>query len=55
MPKGEENLPENKIEEQGRTLSKLTDLAPLLQLILQVIELILKPPASDWLSNLEGL
>jgi hypothetical protein len=42
MSKDEENLPESKNEEQGPTLSQLKDLAPLLQLILQAIELILK-------------
>jgi hypothetical protein len=42
MPKGKKRLPKSKKEEQGPMLTKLKDLAPLLQLILQTLELILK-------------
>ena len=45
MPKGDDSLLERKErnkEEQGPTLTKLINLAPLLALILQFIEFILK-------------
>ena len=45
MSKDEERLPvdkSDKKEEQGQTLAKFLDLAPLLALILQALELILK-------------
>ena len=41
MPKGRERLPDKK-EEQGPILSKMVYLAPLLSLILQILELLLK-------------
>jgi hypothetical protein len=41
MSKDEDQLPDNKKEEQGQ-LSKVLVLAPLLALILQFLELILK-------------
>ena len=41
MPKGKGLLPDKK-EEQGPTLTKLTTLAPLFDLLIRVLELILK-------------
>jgi hypothetical protein len=41
LPKGRKRLPDKK-EEQGSILSRLNDLAPLLNLIIRILELILK-------------
>jgi hypothetical protein len=41
MPNGRDRLPDNKKEEQGH-LAKVVSLAPLLSLILQILELTLK-------------
>jgi hypothetical protein len=41
MLKGRDRLPKSKKEEQG-LLSKVVDLAPLLSLLLQLLEIILK-------------
>jgi hypothetical protein len=41
MPKGRKRLPDKK-EEQGPSLARLKDLAPLLNLIIRVLELLLK-------------
>ena len=45
MPDGDDSLPERderKTEEQGPTLSKLVYLAPLFQLVIRVLELLLR-------------
>jgi hypothetical protein len=41
MPDGRERLPESKTEERG-PLAKVIDLAPLFNLIVRVLELLLK-------------
>jgi hypothetical protein len=39
---GKDRLPDNKKEEQDRFLDRAISLAPLLNLVLQILELILK-------------
>jgi hypothetical protein len=42
MPDGKDRLPESKKEEQDQTLTKVMRLAPLLDLIIRLLELALK-------------
>jgi hypothetical protein len=41
MPTGKDNLPGSKTEEQGH-LSRVLSLAPLFELVIRVLELVLK-------------